>query len=310
MTMASSISVMTRLGWAGLLWVAASCGGTTGETDGSGDATEGSQDESGTSDGADDTVGVSGCRKVDVIIATDYSSSLVEEREALAGPVIESFPAQLLAINGGIDDFHLAVIDGCPKPAYFHDTGRSGACELSTGANYMLSSSPELTAEFACVTDLISTGYMGQEDMCLDEGELKDDDEQAALTAAEAVSGAAVTGANAGFLRDDALLFVVSLTDEDEQVVDVASTQEIYDRLVAAKGGDVSKVVYLGIGGGSECEGPYGETITAVQVQSLAALFEAQGRGMFWDLCMSDLPTAFQAAVEGLVDGACQEFSP
>jgi hypothetical protein len=301
---------MMRLGWAGCLWVVIACGGGTGGADGSGEATEGSGGSEASTGSADDTVGASGCRKVDVIIATDYSSSLVEEQAALAGPVIESFPAQLLAINDGIEDFQLAVIDGCPKPAYFHDTGSSGACEFSTGTNYMISSSSALTTEFACVTDFISTGYMSQEDMCLDQGDFQDDDEQAGLAAAEAVSGEAVTGANAGFLRDDALLFVVTLTDEDEQVVDVESTQEIYDRIVAAKGGDVSKVVYLGIAGGSECDGPFGEAFNAVQVQSLAALFGAQGQGMFWDLCMGELPTAFQTAIEDLVDGACREFSP
>lgn len=259
---------------------------------------------------ADGTAAGGGCQHVDVIIATDNSSTMDEEHAEVAGPVIDALPAQLLAINGGIEDFHLAVIDGCPKPAYFHDTGRSGACEYSTGTNWMSSDSPDLAAEVACVTDFISTGYMDQEDMCLDEGDFIDDDEQAGLAAAEAVSGEAVSGANAGFLRDDALLFVVTLTDEDEQLADVMDPQEIYDRLVAAKGGDASKVVYLGIAGGSECMGPYGEALDAEQARNLAGLFADQGQGMFWDLCMGDLAGAFAAAIEQHVDPACQSFTP
>ncbi len=260
--------------------------------------------------GADDGNSEDGCKKVDVILAVDNSGSMTEEHQALQGPVFDSFPQTLLAINDGIDDFHLAVIDACPKPANFHETGASGACGFSTGSNYMISSSPDLAAEFACVSDFSATGYMGQADLCVDSGPLNDDDEQPALTAAQSVSGAAADAANAGFLRDDALLFVVTITDEDEQLVDIGSTQEIYEQLVAAKGGDVEQIVYLGVAGGSDCEGPYGSAQDAVQAQALSNLFIAAGRGMFWDLCMGDLETAFQVAIEGSVDSACQEFVP
>lgn len=260
--------------------------------------------------GAEDGVGQEGCRRVDVVFVVDNSSSMSEEHEALQGPVFDSFPETLLSINGGIDDFQLAVIDACPKPAYFHDTGTGGACEFSTGTNFMSSSSAALTDEFACVSAFSTMGYMGMEDMCVDDGDLADDDEQPGYTAAQAVTGEAIMGANAGFLRSDALLFVVTITDEDESLVDVGSTQEIFDQLVAAKGGNVDQIVYLGIAGGSSCDGPYGSADDAVRVQELAGLFEAAGRGMFWDLCMGQLEVAFQTAIEGSVDSACQEFVP
>ncbi|MEM7155408.1 MAG: hypothetical protein AAF799_21340 [Myxococcota bacterium] len=258
--------------------------------------------------GADDGNNPLGCKKVDVIVAVDNSDSMVEEHEALRGPVFDSFPQTLLAINGGIDDFHLAVIDACPKPAHFHDTGLDGACNFSTGSNMMISSSPTLADEFACVTEFSPNGYQGESDNCVDDGDFADDDEQPALTAANAITGDALLGANAGFLREDAVLFIVAITDEDEELADVESAQEIYDRIVAAKGGDASKVVYLGVGGDSECEGPYGTALDAVQSKELAALFEANGNGMFWDLCMGDLETAFEVAIEGQVDSACVDF--
>lgn len=258
--------------------------------------------------GADDGNNPLGCKKVDVILAVDNSESMVEEHEALRGPVFDSFPQTLLAINGGIDDFHLAVIDACPKPAYFHDTGLGGACEFSTGSNMMISSSPTLAEEFACVTEFSPTGYQGESDECVDDGDFADDDEQPALTAANAITGDALLGANAGFLRDDAVLFIVAITDEDEELADVGSAQEIYDMIVAAKGGDASKVVYLGVGGDSECEGPYGTALDAVQSKELATIFEANGNGMFWDLCQGDLETAFEVAIEGQVDSACVDF--
>ena len=264
----------------------------------------------GTADGADDGSNGEGCRKVDVILAVDNSGSMSEEHEALQGPVFDSFPQTLLAINQGLDDFHLAVIDACPKPAHFHDTGQSGACNFSTGANYMVSSSADLATEYACVTAFSDNGYQGGPDMCVDDGDLGDDDEQPGLTAASAITGMAVGGANAGFLRDDAILFVVTITDEDEELADIGSTQEIYDLIVSAKGGDVNDVVYLGIAGGSNCAGPYGTAIDATQSQALANLFAAAGRGIFWDLCMGDLETAFQTAIEDQVDSACVDFDP
>lgn len=257
---------------------------------------------------ADDGGKIDGCKKVDVILAVDNSGSMSEEHEALRGPVFDSFPQTLLAINDGIDDFHLAVIDACPKPAYFHDTGASGACNYSTGANYMISSSVELAAEFACVSDFSANGYMGEADMCIDAGKFGDDDEQPGLTAAEAVADAAGEGANAGFLRDDALLFVVTITDEDEALIDVNATDEIFDRIVAAKGGDINQIVYLGIAGGSFCDGPYGSAEDAVQARELVSRFGE--RGVFWDLCMGDLETAFEQVIEDNVDSACQDFVP
>jgi hypothetical protein len=281
------------------------------------DATGGSDDDAikldagaGTSAGTGNAedAGPSGCTKVDVVISVDNSSSMTEEIEALQGPVFDSFPTTLLDINVGLDDFQLGLIDACPKPAALQDTGNAGACGYSTMRNYMVSSSPDLAGEFSCATELpFMAGWSGGPDVC-DDG--LDDDEQPALTAATVVSPPFVGDANDGFLRPDALLMAVAITDEDEALVDAADAQEIYDKLVAAKGGDVSRVAFLGIAGGSDCDGAYGSANDAVVAQELAALFEAQGRGMFWDLCQGQLEVAFQTFIEGVVDDACVDFVP
>lgn len=64
------------------------------------------------------------------------------------------------------------------------------------------------------------------------------------------------------------------------------------------------------IAGGSSCEGPYGTADDAVRARELAGRFEAEGQGMFWDLCMGQLEVAFQTAIEGSVEAACQDFVP
>jgi hypothetical protein len=210
----------------------------------------------------------------------------------------------LLDINNGLEDFQLAVIDACNDPPFFHDTGLGGACAFSTGKNYMVSSSPDLLGEYQCVTEFTTAGFQGQADECSGEN----DDEQPANTAADAVSLPAAGDQNAGFVRDDAVLFVVAITDEDEQPAPGRSAQEIADALIASKGA-IENVVFLGIGGDSACDGPYGGAEEAGLLRDVAGVFAGANRGMFWDLCDGDLEGAFQAALQ-IVEGACEDFEP
>jgi hypothetical protein len=168
----------------------------------------------------------------------------------------------------------------------------------------MSSASPALFDEYRCATELTQSGYMGLADDCSGDN----DDEQPANTAADAVSQPAIAAENAGFVRDDAVLFVVAITDEDEQPVPNQSAQEIHDKLVAAKG-TVDNIVFLGIGGGSGCEGPYGGADDAQLLREVSELFAAEKRGLFWDLCQGDLQQAFTAGL-AVVDSACIDFEP
>lgn len=246
--------------------------------------------------------GDDGCEKVDVVLAIDNSGSMQEEIAALSGPVFDSFPDALLGVNGGLLDFHLGVVDACNAPAHLHNHGLSGDCNFANGANYMVSNNPELQNEYACVTALSTAGWNGTEDECTGEN----DDEQPANTAADAVS--LMAGANMGFLRSDAVLLVVAITDEDEQPLPQLSAQQIADKIIAAAGG-IDKVVFLGIAGGSECKGPYGGAEDAVFMREVTQIFVDAERGLFWDLCMGDLEAAFQSVVD-VVDVACMEFTP
>ncbi len=275
------------------------------------DGTEGERFDvgAGGASAAEDGGGSMGCQRVDVVLAIDNSGSMSEEIEALRGPVLDAFPQALLSVNGGIEDFQLGVIDACPKPAFFHDSGASGACDYSTGTNFMRSDSGQLADEFSCVTDFIADGFSGADDECVDDGDLDDDDEQAALTAATSVSEAGLAS-NAGFLREDALLFVVAVTDEDEALVDIDGIEAIRQSLLDAKGGQVDRIAWLGIGGGSSCEGPYGSAKHAQNLESLTQMFVDDGRGMFWDICQGSLEEAFTTAISQIVDPACEQFPP
>jgi hypothetical protein len=258
-----------------------------------------------TSGGAVDEGGMSeGCKHIDVLISIDNSSSMQEEIEALAGPVFDSFPMALLDVGNGIDDFQLGVIDACNNPPFLHDTGTPGPCNYSSGTNYMVSTSPDLLGEYGCVTQLTQDGYMGMADDCSG----SNDDEQPANTAADVVSEPAASMQTAGFVRDDAVLFVVAITDEDEKPIPAATAQEVADKIIAAKG-TIDNVVFLGIGGADNCDGPYGGADQAAMLQEITAVFVDAERGLFWDLCQGDLEGAFQAAL-ATIDSACDEFEP
>ncbi|WP_437287490.1 hypothetical protein [Sorangium sp. So ce406] len=243
--------------------------------------------------------GSTGCEHIDVVFAVDNSRSMHEEKESLSEIVFPAFAQALLDIEG-LTDFRAAVLDACPLPANFHTRGASTEdCSFQSGEPWMDSSSSNITGEFGCAADI----YSGDA-QCSGE----DDDEQPASAIAASLEAPFSTGDNAGFLRQDALLVVVAITDEDEQPVPSQPPQALHDRIVAAKG-DARNVVFLGIGGRSACEGAYGSAEQANTLQAIADTFTADERGFFWDLCEGRLEDGLANALTAIRD-ACTEFVP
>lgn len=241
------------------------------------------------------------CKHVDVVIAVDNSGSMQEEKAALRDIAFPGFASALINVAGGLDDFRVGVLDACNRPASFHTRGMSGACNFAGGNVWIDSSSSNVSAEFKCVGDIYSADMQCSGD---------NDDEQPATSATTALEPAFMGAgkANEGFLRDEALLVVVAITDEDEQPVPGADAQAIYDRLVAIKG-DVSKMVFLGIGGASACDGAYGTAKYATKLENVTNKFIAQQRGVFWDLCQGNLDQGLTQAL-AVINSACEDFGP
>lgn len=235
------------------------------------------------------------CKHIDLVIAVDNSGSMSEEKSALRDEAFPGFATALLNVAGGIEDFRVGVLEACQDPATFNTSGAGGACNFQSGQPWMDSTSTALVEEFQCVGDVSSAGTNCSGD---------NDDEQPASAAA-----AALEGMNAGFLRDNALLVIVAITDEDEQPTPNQSAQEVYDRLVAIKGGDVNRMVFLGIGGASNCDGAYGAADEATKLKNITQLFIDQGRGVFYDLCLGDLEQGLTEALT-TIESACQDFGP
>jgi hypothetical protein len=234
-----------------------------------------------------------GCSRFDIVFSIDNSMSMREEQEAMGREIFPKFADKLLSLNDDIDGFRAGVIDACPTPATFHDRGRERNCSFASGKKWIESSSQAFKEEFSCVGAINSDATM-----CSG----SNDDEQPASTALAAVK------ANAGFLRDDAILVIVAMTDEDEQPDPRRSTDELYNELTKLKKRP-QDVVFLGIGGGDNCSGPYGDADEAEMLKSLTGKFSANGRGVFWDLCDGSLETGLEKAIQ-TIDQACKEFIP
>jgi hypothetical protein len=165
---------------------------------------------------------------------------------------------------------------------------------------WMESDSANLIEEFQCVGDI-----WDEDSTCTG----NNDDEQPASSAAASFEEPWIDPGmpNEGFLRDHALLIVIAITDEDEQPVPGADAAMVYQRLIKAKGDDPKKMVFLGIGGSRDCEGPYGSADHAEKLQDITELFMDVDRGVFWDLCEGTLENGLTEAMS-VIDTACREL--
>jgi len=244
------------------------------------------------------------CRLVDVVFTVDASSSMIEEYKALRDDVFPAFAEHLANISQGLDNFRFATMDSCPNPPNFHTRGNTGECNFSTGKPWIDNNSPNMNEEFACVGDI----YLDDIDCSGD-----DDDEQPITAFLKAMSPPYSENENAGFLRDDALLVVIAVTDEDEQptVIDSpTSAHGIFEALANLKGGKPERIVFMGVGGSSLCTGLYGEVDNpATKLKAVTDLFSEKERGVWWDLCSKDpMENGLDAAFK-IIEKACDEFT-
>ena len=242
--------------------------------------------------------GLSGevCKHVDVAIAVDGSMSMTEELQAMRADIFPAFAQRLRTLGAWLDDFRVATLDACPRPSNFHTRGARRECDFAGGQPWIESSSSAMDEEFACVGDI----YLDDQECSGD-----NDDEQPASALAAALEAG---GANAGFQRRDALLIAIAITDEDEQPTgDERSPEEVYNRLVERAADDPRRLVFLGIGGGSECEGVYGDAEEAAELREITSLFEAHDRGVFWDLCEGRLEDGLDEAFR-VIENACNDL--
>ena len=299
----------------------------SGDADGDGipDDEDDDDDNDGVPDGEDNcpfnpspTCGTGGgneaCKHLDIVIAVDPSGSMSEEKMALASEVFggpNGFANALIDISEGLEDYRVGTIDACPNPAIMHTQGVGGQCNFESGERWIVGTPvrapADVISEFECVGDI------WEGDIACDRGD--DSDEQPALSLLASLTPPYIENENAGFLREDALLVVIGITDEDEELAGTGggpnTVAGLYDGLTAIKGG-VNNMVFVGIGGGapSGCDpGAYGSALYAEKLHQLTNRFIDEERGVWWDLCQGNLGDGLAAALE-VIETACDEFDP
>jgi hypothetical protein len=176
-------------------------------------------------------------------------------------------------------------------------------CNFSSGARYMDSTEPDLHAAFACAAQ-VGTGSLA-------------DPERPMEAMVQAVTpGTAASDCNTGFVRDDAILVVTFITDEDDDPGDgSAGTVEGWRQaLVSAKHGDEDAIVVLGLFGDNDqpnaiCP-PLSDSSGAEPSPRLRQFVDSFGdRGIPGSVCASSYQQFFQSAVD-TIDTTCEEFIP
>ena len=244
-----------------------------------------------------------GCRKVDFLFTIDNSGSMAGDQANL----VANFPGFITGIQNvleTVDEYQVGVVTsdtynynvaGCQAiSSLVVQTGGSNSSNsmcgpYAAGANYM-TEADDLATAFTCAAQVGTSGSGAERQM------------QATVEAVQKVEGGPGQ-CNEGFIRDDALLVIVIITDESDSDSPGDATSW-YNDVVAAKAGIPENVVVLALINPADgsCGGDIADGISAFT-------------GMFGDngfeagVCVPDYAPFFAEAV-GVIENACDNFMP
>lgn len=266
-----------------------------------------------------------GCKKVDLLFVIDNSGSMADEQIIL----VNSFPDFVSEMQTKLVDtesYHVGVISsdsniyngaGCQQYGGLVnqtggiDSSNSTCGPYASGKNWM-SEADDLQTKFACAGQ-VGTGGDGNEQPMY-----------AMLQAVQPQNNAPGT-CNDGFIREDALLIVIHITDEEDDH-EVQACQQLpqsgspgdpinwYQGLVAAKNNIETNIVVLSLIGPvnpvcpmlDKCNGG----ITGAEVSPRIVQFtEMFTNGSVGQICAPSYKQFFSDAIS-LIDAACENFMP
>ena len=253
------------------------------------------------------------CQKIDFLFVIDDSGSMADEQRRL----IEGFPGFIENIGAAISkyDYHMMVVTTAAPMGEPDDTcetqvgaGHLGLPEARScgliagegGQRYADEDVEDIVSMFSCVAT-VGTRGSGFE------------------TPIWAMAQAITTqsnpgGCNEGFLRDDAILVVTMITDEEDRNDSPGDPALWKEVMVGAKNGDEKAVVMLGLLGDTDlddglCE-PFNEQGDGAEAAPrLRRFFESFEFGSWESVCSDDYAPFFNAAVADIGE-ACLDFTP
>ena len=254
-----------------------------------------------------------GCNKIDFLFVIDNSLSMLQEQSNLTA----SFPGFMQVVTNTVraTDHHIMVVDTDgwdgegteASPEQCDDTLGAGKrsskddddCGIEGPQRYIVQGQPDLESVFSCLGKVGTFGDVGEQPMD-------------AMLRAVSASENATTGCNTGFLRDDAILVVVLVTDEDD-TRSQGKAEAWKTALLAAKGGNDRAVVVLGFVGDDNIEdglpgGPCPLLSVSFGAPELQRFIQSMPLGSLASVCAENYAPYF-AQVVGSIQNACDEFS-
>jgi hypothetical protein len=253
-----------------------------------------------------------GCKNIDFLFVIDNSDSMEDEQANL----VQSFPGFVDVMQRELraKDFHIMVVgtggdreeDDEPtlNPLECDEVQGAGRrrseegeeCGIQGGLPFMTGSQPELEATFSCVARVGTDGSAIEEPM---------DAVLAATSEALNDSGRC----NAGFLRDDAVLVVTFITDEEDRRSQ-GEPEEWRSLLLERKHDNPDALVVLGLVGDNNVDGGLlGGPCSLLDADGAPRLqsFVQSLSGVLGSVCAPDYAPFFATAVS-TIDSACDEF--
>jgi hypothetical protein len=259
---------------------------------------------------AESTTDADICQRVDLLFVIDNSASMADEQASL----VASFPgfiAGIAEILGAETDYHVGIVTTDENPFNRVGCRRIGALTTRTGGEHssdavcgpfatggaFMTVADPLDDAFACTAKVGTEGSGLERPMDALASMLEPDTRSIALC-------------NEGFLRDDALLVLTIITDEEDDGGSRGNPSDWYDMVVAAKGGDPTRVVVLSLLGRPAPNACANDPADAPEMaERIAEFTELFDHGDVADICAADYGTFFATSIAGIAE-ACDVVIP
>ncbi len=252
------------------------------------------------------------CGQVDLLFVIDDSHSMLAEQTAL----IASFDAFIAGIQSQLDednDYHVGIVTTDAYVANAPGCRDIGALVTQTEED---SCGPWSQGRFISLDDPLAEAFTCAAEVGLD----GDSDERQIQAALEALgpTHAGVGGCNEGFFRDDALLVLVLISDEDDGGSPIpgftgspGDPSQWFEQFAELEGGVESNIVVLGLIGvpppnACDPDDPFELNIVATRLSNFIDKFTFGFEG---DVCADDYGPFFEDALS-IIEEACLGFTP